>query len=107
MLWKSKSSRGSSSGSRDQSDLFTRVKADIPTMRQQGAPPEKDPATFSRFQCDLCNSSFPLSELRQCTLCGRWACPSCWTDEYYICNSCHGIVRLHLIPVSQKGKPRE
>jgi hypothetical protein len=107
MLWKNRSARNKKPSSRGESDLFSRIRADIPVMRPQGAPPEKDPATFSRFQCDLCNSSFPLNELRQCTLCGRWVCPSCWTEEYYICNSCNGILRLHLIAYQQKSGPRK
>lgn len=107
MLWKSKSARNRETGPRGERDLLSRIRGDIPVMRKQGVPPDKDPASFSRFTCDLCNSSFPLSELRQCTLCGRWACPACWTEEYYICNSCNGILRLHLIPDQQKTGPRK
>jgi hypothetical protein len=107
MLLKNKPGRSEPKGSPKDPDLFSRIRNDVTVMRKQGEPPDKDPATFSRYQCDLCNSSFPLNELRQCTLCGRWACPSCWTEEYYICNSCNGILRLHLIPDQQKSGPRK
>lgn len=106
MLLKPKSTKNERSGSREEREFFSRVKGDITTIREQGTPPEKDTGSFSRFRCDLCNGTFPLTELKQCTLCGRWACSSCWTTEYYICNSCSGIVRLHLIPAQQPGKPR-
>jgi hypothetical protein len=103
-----KSSASDQNRGKGQPDLFSQIKKDIPVLRQQGASPEKDPGTFSRYQCDLCNGSFPLTSLKQCTLCGRWACPDCWSDEYYICRSCHGIVKLHLLALSQqKGKARE
>lgn len=77
--------------------LYSRLRGDIPLMRKPGRPPQKDPSTFSKYYCDLCNDSFPLTEIRQCTLCGRWACPSCWTAEYYVCNSCHGVIKLHTL----------
>ncbi|MDD1714381.1 MAG: hypothetical protein LUQ61_03865 [Methanoregulaceae archaeon] len=107
MRWR-KSSASEQNKGKGQPDLFSHIKKDIPVLRQQGAPPEKDPGTFSRYQCDLCNGSFSLTGLKQCTLCGRWACPDCWTDEFYICRSCNGIVRLHLLSQQQqKGKARE
>jgi hypothetical protein len=28
-------------------------------------------------------------------LCGRWACESCWKDEYYTCKSCAGLIKIH------------
>jgi hypothetical protein len=107
MRWKNSSARSERYGTKEQSDFFARVKKDIPTMRKQGSPPEKDPTTFSRYQCDLCNGSFPLTNLKQCTLCGRWSCPDCWTGEFYICRSCNGIVQLHLLPPRQEGKIRD
>ncbi|WFN35605.1 hypothetical protein L1S32_05750 [Methanogenium sp. S4BF] len=67
-------------------------------MRKQGEPPQKDPSSFSKHYCDLCNDVFPLTRLRQCTLCGRWACTSCWTQEFYVCKSCHGAYKLHIQP---------
>ncbi len=106
MRWR-KSSAADQNKGKGQPDLFSHRKKDILVLRQQGASPEKDPGTFSRYQCDLCNGSFPLTNLKQCTLCGRWACPDCWTDEFYICRSCHGIVKLHLLSQQQKGKARE
>ena len=98
MLWKNRSARSKDAGLKGGRDLLARIRADVPVMRKPGVPPGKDPASFARFTCDLCSSSFPLNELRQCTLCRRWACPTCWTEEYYICNSCNGILRIHLIP---------
>ncbi len=93
-FWKSKSP-GSNRYQKEGGDLISRLKRDIPRLRKQGEPPEKDTGSFSRFLCDLCNEPFAYSELRQCVLCGRWACPSCWTEEYYVCNSCNGMIRLH------------
>ncbi len=107
MLWKNKPGQSETKRAGKDPDLFSRVRNDVPVMRKQGEPPEKDAATFSRFRCDLCNSSFPSTELKQCTLCGRWACTTCWTQEYYICNSCNGILRLHLIPGQEKGRAKE
>ncbi len=104
MLWKSRSKSDSHSKDPGTSDFYSRLKDDIPVMRKQGVPPEKDPSSFSRFYCDLCNDSFPLSELKQCTLCGRWACSSCWTSEYYLCNSCNGILKLHMLPRQEVGR---
>ncbi|WP_408669672.1 hypothetical protein [Methanochimaera problematica] len=76
-------------------NLYSRLRGDIVTMRKQGNFPEKDPSTFSKYYCDLCNDSFPLNEIKQCTLCGRWACSSCWTQDFYVCNSCNGVIKLH------------
>lgn len=109
MLWKSKPGRSNRDTSRAGGDLFSRVRGDIPLIRKQGEPPEKDASSFSRYHCDLCNDSFPSTGLKQCTLCGRWSCPSCFTSEYYICNSCNGIVRLHLLQNQQvppRGSPK-
>ncbi len=75
-------------------DLYGQLKRDIQVIRKQGEPPEKDPFTFSRYVCDLCSTSHPISELKQCAVCGRWACRECWTQEYYLCNSCNGILAL-------------
>ena len=95
MFSKSRSAENERSGGNN--TLYSRLRGDIPQMRKPGRPPQKDPSTFSKYYCDLCNDSFPLTEIRQCTLCGRWACPSCWTSEYYVCNSCHGVIKLHTI----------
>ena len=75
-------------------DLYTQLQREIRIIRKQGEPPEKDTMAFSRYVCDLCNTSHSISELRQCAVCGRWACQSCWTPEYYLCSSCSGIVAL-------------
>ncbi len=110
MLWKNKPGRGETRGSKkdpNRPDLFSRVQKDVTVMRKQGEPPEKDASSFSRYHCDLCNSTFPSTELKQCTLCGRWACATCWTPDYYICNSCNGILRLHLIQGQEKGGLKE
>lgn len=106
MLWKSRPKNNNRAKNLDTSDFYSRLKDDIPVMRKQGVPPEKDPSSFSRFYCDLCNDSFPLSELKQCTLCGRWACSSCWTPEYYLCNSCNGILKLHMLPQTEGGRKK-
>lgn len=81
---------------------MSRLKKDIPRVRNPGAPPEKDPTHFTGYLCDLCNSPSPFTELRQCILCGRWACPSCWKDEYYVCSSCNGMIALHTFRDSVK-----
>ncbi|KQC02862.1 MAG: hypothetical protein APR55_07585 [Methanolinea sp. SDB] len=106
MLWKSRPKNNNRAKNLDTSDFYSRLKDDIPVMRKQGEPPEKDPSSFSRFYCDLCNDSFPLSELKQCTLCGRWACTSCWTPEYYLCNSCNGILKLHMLPQQEGARKK-
>ncbi|MDD1703001.1 MAG: hypothetical protein LUQ31_08495 [Methanoregula sp.] len=78
-------------------DLYTTLKREIRPVRAQGENPVRDPSSFSRCVCDLCTTSHPAQELRQCAICGRWACDTCWTKEYYLCNSCNGILRLHLL----------
>lgn len=78
-------------------DLFKKVKEEVTMMRKQGEPPEKDPHSFSRYICDLCNIPFPLPELRQCVLCGRWGCKTCWNEEFYTCKSCAGIIKMHTL----------
>lgn len=79
----------------EQGDLFTRMRKEIPAVRKQGEPARKDPSAFSRYVCDLCSSSHPITSLRQCSICGKWACPECWNNELYLCNSCSGILKLH------------
>ena len=78
-------------------DLYAQLRREVQIIRAQGEPPEKDGLTFSRYTCDLCSTSHTLSALRQCAVCGRWACGTCWTDTYYLCNSCSGIVALKSI----------
>ena len=78
-------------------DLYKQLKREIPIVREQGEPPQKDGLTFSRYMCDLCSTSFSLSELKQCAVCGKWACSNCWTEKFYVCNSCSGIVALKSI----------
>ena len=71
------------------------IKSEIAVMKKQGEPPAKDPGSFAQYMCDLCNTPHPISGLRQCVLCGRWACESCWKDEYYTCKSCAGLIKIH------------
>jgi hypothetical protein len=75
--------------------ILGELKAEIPVMKKQGEPPVKDPGSFAQYMCDLCNTPHPISGLRQCVLCGRWACDSCWKDEYYTCKSCAGLIKIH------------
>ena len=78
-----------------QPDLFGQLRGEIRTIRTPGEPADKDPHSFARYVCDLCNSTHPITGLRQCVVCGRWACNDCWKDEYYTCRSCAGIIRIH------------
>lgn len=73
-------------------------------MRSQGEDPEREPGSFSRFSCDLCRSPQLLTGLRQCAVCGRWACEGCWTHEFYICHSCAGTLRLLMLQAEGDGK---
>lgn len=82
--------------------LYEQLKKEIPAVRAQGAQPDRDPGSFSRYACDLCHATHPIETLRQCGLCGRWACPSCRNEEYYICSSCNGILRLHTIVIGKR-----
>ncbi|MFA5331557.1 MAG: hypothetical protein WC342_04185 [Methanoregula sp.] len=77
--------------------LYTLLKKEIRPVRAQGESPVRDSSSFSRCVCDLCMTPHPAHELRQCAICGRWACGDCWTGEYYLCNSCNGILRLHML----------
>ncbi len=77
------------------SEKFRELKKEIAVMRKQGEPPVKDPHTFAQYMCDLCTTPHPVSNLRQCVLCGRWACDACWKDEYYTCKSCAGLIKIH------------
>jgi len=76
-------------------DRFRELKKEIVVMRKQGEPPLKDPHSFAQYMCDLCNTPHPISGLRQCVLCGRWACDACWKDELYACKSCAGLIKIH------------
>ncbi len=77
-------------------NLYLALKKEIKPLHGQGEPPEKVPTSFGRYYCDLCNTTLPIEELRQCSMCGRWVCDSCFTNEYYICNSCNGILKLYM-----------
>lgn len=76
-------------------DRLADLRKEIAVIRKQGDPPAKDPGTFAQFTCDLCSTPHPVSKLRQCVLCGRWACENCWKDDYYTCKSCAGLLKIH------------
>lgn len=93
-LWK-RNSPAAQQKNKDSSGKFRELKKEIAVMRKQGEPPVKDPHTFAQYMCDLCTTPHPVSGLRQCALCGRWACDACWKDEYYTCKSCAGLIKIH------------
>ncbi len=82
---------------KDISALFKELKKEIPVIHQQGEPPLKDSHSFAQYMCDLCSTPYPKSGLRQCVLCGRWACEHCWKEEFYTCKSCAGIIKIHTL----------
>jgi hypothetical protein len=94
-LWKRNSPGKEAQKSNGSSDRFRDLKQEITVMRKQGEPPLKDPGSFAQYMCDLCSTPHPVSELRQCVLCGRWACDACWKDESYTCKSCSGLIKIH------------
>lgn len=85
--------------------FYSFLRAVIGEIRRQGDPPLKDGESFSRYICDLCHGAEQVSALRQCVICGRWACPDCWKDDYYVCSSCNGIIRLHLVQMPHQVPP--
>ena len=93
-LWK-RNSKASPQKSNLPGERFRELKKEIAVMRKQGEPPVKDSHTFAQYMCDLCSTPHPVSGLRQCVLCGRWACDACWKDEYYTCKSCAGVIKIH------------
>ena len=95
-LWK-KNWPGKAAPKSKDTPVLGELKKEIAVMRKQGEPPVKDPQSFAQYTCDLCNTPHPISELRQCVLCGRWACESCWKDEYYTCKSCAGLIKIHML----------
>ncbi len=99
-LWKRNSPAKAVQKSNEGTDRFRELRKEIAVIRKQGEPPAKDPGTFSRYLCDLCSTPHPVTELRQCVLCGRWACSSCWKDDNYTCKSCAGLIKIH----SQLGR---
>ena len=99
-LWKKSLPGREAPKSKDAPDRFRELKKEIVVMRRQGESPVKDPHTFAQYMCDLCSTPHPVSGLRQCVLCGRWACDACWKDEYYSCKSCAGLIKIH----SMKGR---
>ena len=95
-LWKKNWPAKTAPKSKD-APVLRELKKEIAVMRKQGEPPAKDPGSFAQYMCDLCTTPHPVSELRQCVLCGRWACESCWKDEYYTCKSCAGLIKIHML----------
>ena len=96
-LWKKNWPGKAVQKSKGTSDKFHDLKKEIMVMRKQGDPPQKDPHSFAHYMCDLCSTPHPISKLRQCVLCGRWACDTCWKDEFYTCKSCAGIIKIHMM----------
>jgi hypothetical protein len=96
-LWKKNWLKREAAKNKAGTYLFRELKEEITVMRKQGEPPAKDPQSFAQYMCDLCSTPHAISELRQCVLCGRWACSSCWNQEHYLCSSCSGILKLHTI----------
>jgi len=94
-LWKKNWPAKETQKSKGGAERLREIRKEVTVMRRQGEPPAKDPHSFAQFTCDLCNTSHPVSELRQCVLCGRWACDACWKDEYYTCRSCAGLIKIH------------
>jgi hypothetical protein len=95
-IWKKSSQRTNKPEQAGKNNTYFELKKEIKPLREQGELPTKVPGSFGRHYCDLCNSTFPVEDLRQCSLCGRWVCNSCFTNEYYICNSCNGILKLYM-----------
>jgi len=95
-IWKKSSQRPNKPEQAGKNNIYLGLKKEIKPLREQGELPTKVPASFGRHYCDLCNATFPVEELRQCSLCGRWVCNSCFTNEYYICNSCNGILKIYM-----------
>jgi hypothetical protein len=96
-LWKKNLPGKEQPKNKESPAFFSQLKGEITVIRKQGEPPVKDPQSFARYMCDLCSTPHPVAELRQCVLCGRWACEACWKDEYYTCKSCAGIIKIHAI----------
>ncbi|MDD1730049.1 MAG: hypothetical protein LUQ50_13390 [Methanospirillum sp.] len=97
MPWKIPWQQKNQPGSDQAGSFYSLLRSSIGEIRKQGEPPVRDIESFSRYTCDLCHGAVPVSSLRQCVICGRWACPDCWKEEYYVCSSCNGIIRLHLM----------
>jgi hypothetical protein len=102
MPWKIPWQQKNHPGADRQDNFYSLLRSQISEIRRQGDSPARDGESFSRYVCDLCHRACPVSALRQCVICGRWACPECWKDEYYVCSSCSGIIRLNMIDVPEK-----
>lgn len=94
-LWKKNWLGKEPQKNKDAPERFRELKSEIQVIRKQGESPTKDTGTFSQYMCDLCTTPHPVSGLRQCVLCGRWACETCWKDEFYTCKSCAGLITVH------------
>lgn len=96
-LWKRNWFRKEAPKSNNAPGRFHELRKEITVMRKQGEPPVKDPHSFAQYMCDLSSTPHPISGLRQCVLCGRWACDACWKDEYYSCKSCAGLIKVRTL----------
>lgn len=96
-IWRKRSPKPNKDDPQRQDNTYIELKKEIKPLREQGELPTKVTGSFGRHYCDLCSSTFPVEELRQCSLCGRWVCDNCLTKDYYICNSCNGILKLYMI----------
>jgi hypothetical protein len=88
-------------------NIFSILKKQVKHIRSDGEGPERDHESFSRYVCDLCHSTGPLSGLRQCVICGRWGCSECWIEEYYLCRSCGGIMRMLMMNIDKIDKKED
>jgi hypothetical protein len=93
-LWKKSLPTKPAPKSKEPIDHFRDLRKEIAVMRRQGEPPAKAPGSFAQYTCDLCGTPHPVSKLRQCVLCGRWACDTCWKEELYTCKSCAGLIAI-------------
>jgi len=96
-----------SRGDESSGGMFSALKKEIKRVRKDNDPPLRDPESFSRYTCDLCHSSGPLSGLKQCVICGRWACTQCWHEDFYLCKSCGGIMHLLLMEIPGHKKQED
>ncbi|HWQ67369.1 MAG TPA: hypothetical protein VN372_10910 [Methanospirillum sp.] len=101
MHWKNPLRVKSPAADNQPDTFYSLLKRETGEIRKQGEPPVRDAESFSRFSCDLCHRSAQISELRQCVICGRWACSDCWNPDYYVCGSCSGIIRLHKVSLPE------
>ena len=98
MLWKKPLIRKNPDN--PQENIFSALHAEVYRVRKDGEGPLKDPDSFSKYLCDLCHAPGQLSGLRQCVICGRWGCSNCWIEEFYLCKSCGGIMKMLMMNIN-------